>query len=164
MKKLFFSLILAFLLQVPTAMSDGKHPPYLAEVVIHPENYSQTVLATLRKLGVSEEMSIIILAQAIHESDNFTSYVFENTWNPFGMRLARVRPTTRSGEFKNYSKYESLEDATIDYFYYMTYCNLPLDETNVYRYVTLLKKKAYYEDDFRNYYRAVRKHFKRINV
>lgn len=150
--------------QVSAVTSNINRPQYLAEVTIYPENYSQTVLTTLRKLGVSEEMSVIILAQAIHESNNFSSYIFENTWNPFGMRVARVRPTTRSGEFKNYSKYESLEDATIDYFYYMTYCNFPLDETNVYKYVTLLKKKAYYEDDFKNYYRAVRKHFKQINV
>jgi hypothetical protein len=165
MKKIIFCLALLFSVQTSLVMGDTNHVTYLAEVVIRPEDYSETVLNTLCKLGVSDEISIIILAQAIHESANFTSYVFENTWNPFGMKLASVRETTRAGRFKDYSKYNSLEDAVTDYYLYMKSRNISLTgELSVYQYVRLLKSKGYFEDGFNNYYRAVSAYHKSLIV
>lgn len=160
MKKLFITLYLTIGILTSTTNGLNQAPIYLHEIVIYPKDYGEIIKSTLIKCGVEEFLADIIVAQARHESADFTSKVFEITNNPFGMRLAYKRPTTRSGQWRNYSYYDSVELATIDYFLYMTWMGIPVNgDINIKKYVTLLKKKSYFEAEFTLYYMAVKKHY-----
>ncbi len=70
-------------------------------------------------LGTLKEMNLkfydIVYAQAIIETGHFTSNIFRNGNNLFGMKVARQRPTTAIGEYKGHAKYESWEESVMDY-------------------------------------------------
>ena len=57
----------------------------------------------------------VVIAQAYLESGYLTSPLFVETNNPFGMRIAKQRPTSQLGEYNGYAIYSSLKDAVLDY-------------------------------------------------
>lgn len=57
-----------------------------------------------------------IYAQAKHETGNFTSSIFENNKNLFGMRQAFIRPRTVEGTKSNHAYYKSHSQSIVDYF------------------------------------------------
>lgn len=69
----------------------------------------------------------IVLAQAKIESGNFTSTIFKENNNMFGMRLARQRATTAISENKGFAVYYKWQDSFYDYLLYqniaMTTCS-----------------------------------------
>lgn len=65
--------------------------------------------------------SDIVYAQAVLESRFFTSKLFINNNNMFGMKLARVRPTTAIDADENgYAIYNSWKECLIDYALYQS--------------------------------------------
>ena len=153
MKKILFLL----LLPIWAPSESNTVPPWQLDVVevrVN-ESYEEEVLRVLREQGVGETLSHIILAQAKHESANFTSVIFEENWNPFGMKQARVRETTCVGTSRGHGVYLSLSDAVIDYVLYMKARNIPLEGKSVKSYVMILKSKGYFEDGYENYVRGV---------
>jgi uncharacterized FlgJ-related protein len=63
----------------------------------------------------------IVYAQAIIESGNFGSFVFKENNNMFGMKLARIRPTTALGLKHNHAYYEKWQHSLLDYALYQSY-------------------------------------------
>jgi uncharacterized FlgJ-related protein len=57
----------------------------------------------------------VVLAQARLETGNFTSKVFKENNNLFGMKLPRVRNTTAIGEQNSHADYSSWMQSIIDY-------------------------------------------------
>ena len=57
----------------------------------------------------------IVMAQARIETGHFTSKVFRENNNLFGMRLAKQRNTTAVGEQNNHASYTSWRQSVIDY-------------------------------------------------
>lgn len=57
----------------------------------------------------------IVMAQAILESGNFSSKLWELNSNPFGMKLARLRPTTSISSSNSYANYLNWRSAALDY-------------------------------------------------
>jgi hypothetical protein len=58
------------------------------------------------------------LAQAKWESTHFTSEIFYDNNNLFGMKLAKIRPTTAIGKHKlhgNHAAYNNWQDSVKDY-------------------------------------------------
>lgn len=135
----------------------------LDEVIITPKDYELIILEELWKNGVSVDLSYIILAQAKHETWDFTSKIFIENNNVFGLKQAKKRKTTCIGTNRSHGVYESIEDCVLDYIYYMENRKIPLHETSVKKYVDLLKKKGYFEDDIERYYNSVKKHRKQLN-
>lgn len=64
------------------------------------------------------EFPEIVWAQAVLESGNFKSQVFNSNKNLFGMKFPRKRPTTSIGSDRGYAKYESWEESVKDYKLY----------------------------------------------
>jgi len=60
----------------------------------------------------------VVLAQAQLETGNYTSRIFVENNNLFGMKLATVRPTTAVGERYTYACYENWQQSVIDYVMY----------------------------------------------
>lgn len=60
----------------------------------------------------------IVLAQARLESGNFTSSIFLENNNLFGMKKAYSRPTTAVGEARGHAVYNSWQQSLADYALY----------------------------------------------
>jgi hypothetical protein len=72
--------------------------------------------AEINKLGIV--YPDIVLAQAKWESTHFTSEIFYDNNNLFGMKLAKIRPTTAIGKHKlhgNHAAYNNWQDSVKDY-------------------------------------------------
>jgi uncharacterized FlgJ-related protein len=66
----------------------------------------------------------IVMAQAEHESGNFTSKLFRENNNMFGMKISTSRPTTQNGEQNGYAYYNTWRESVLDYaMYSATYLN-----------------------------------------
>jgi len=57
----------------------------------------------------------IVMAQAKIETGHFTSKVFRENHNLFGMKLPRQRSTTAIGEQYNHAEYTSWRQSVVDY-------------------------------------------------
>ena len=60
----------------------------------------------------------IVMAQAEIESGNFTSKIFKENHNLFGMKVATKRPTTNKGEQYKHAYYDSWRESVVDYAFY----------------------------------------------
>lgn len=77
----------------------------------------------------------IVLAQAKLESSNFTSTIFKENNNLFGMKQARTRPTTATGTQRSHAIYKDWKDSIVDYaLYSQTYLS-GKTETEYYAYL-----------------------------
>jgi len=94
----------------------------------------------------------IILAQAHLESGKFTSGVFISNNNLFGMKQARLRPTTNKGSKRGYAVYPHWRDSVMDYIlYYAVYMHRFKTEAAYYAYLD----RTYAENP--NYSKLIRK-------
>jgi hypothetical protein len=83
----------------------------------------------------------IVYRQAIIETGWFTSELFEKANNIFGIRLARIRKTTATGEYEYHAKYQFWYDSVKDYrLLQQYYDSLGYDLTNYY---VFLEKMGY---------------------
>lgn len=76
----------------------------------------EKLVSYLKELNI--KYPYIALAQAKIETGNYTSKVFKNNNNLFGMKQARSRATTAKGTAFNHALYSSWEESVIDYALY----------------------------------------------
>lgn len=60
----------------------------------------------------------IVLAQSMLETGNFTSTIFKENHNLFGMKQARVRINTAKGTHRGHAFYNNWMESVIDYGFY----------------------------------------------
>jgi hypothetical protein len=78
----------------------------------------------------------IVLAQAQLESGNFSSKIFRENNNLFGMKEARIRPTTNCGTNRGHAKYNHWRESVMDYvLYYAVYLHRFKTEREYYAYL-----------------------------
>lgn len=78
----------------------------------------------------------IVLAQAELESGMFSSPIFKENNNLFGMKQAKLRPTTNTGENKGHACFNTWRESVVDYaFYSATYLNDIHSETEYLNYL-----------------------------
>ena len=107
--------------------------------------------------GYSENFGNIAVAVARHETGNYTSPIFKENNNLFGMRLPKQRDTTAIGKNRNYAKFDTLEDSIEDYTMYLAYFDYPKTFDNVADYVDYAKEKGYFTDTKENYLSALQR-------
>jgi uncharacterized FlgJ-related protein len=111
-------------------------------LTIHGQPFSEEALVeTLKKCNV--KYPHIVLAQAKLESGNFSSKIFKQNHNMFGMRKAKQRITTAESEKNGYAYFRDWVDGIHDYCMYQSsvLCNI----TNEDEYFAKLSEK-YAED------------------
>ncbi|WP_142786099.1 glucosaminidase domain-containing protein [Changchengzhania lutea] len=86
----------------------------------------------------------LLYAQALHETGKFTSAVFKQNKNLFGMRQPTKRKTTATGSNLGHATYTSHRKAIIDYFIRQKYSKI--FNTNDNRYVVDTVRSGYAED------------------
>lgn len=87
-------------------------------IIIQEHNqFSQDKLIDkLKELNV--KFPWIILAQSIHETNNYTSKIFKECNNLFGMKEAKQRITTSKGTENNHAYYHTWYESVLDYSFY----------------------------------------------
>lgn len=95
--------------------------------------------------GFSLLQSRYITAQSAHETGNFTSAIFIENNNLFGMKRPAVRKTLATGENKGHAVFKTIEDSIKDfqiYFYNFKYLS---SYPSLATYVKSLKRNNYFE-------------------
>lgn len=83
----------------------------------------------------------VVFAQAVLESGNFTSNLFKNHNNLFGMKLPKIRETVAVGKVKNgYAKYNSWNESIYDYFLWQNFMLSKKNISNKNEYLSFIDK------------------------
>lgn len=100
-----------------------EHKPVVKEIPIHiiseQINFEDSVSIVLKNLRAAHPD--IILKQARIESGNFTSKVYRENNNMFGMKYPRKRPTVAIGENRGYAVYNTWQEGVLDYVLWQLY-------------------------------------------
>lgn len=150
--KSFTSFLVALLLLLPLNANNthSAQPPSNAPQHVE-KSAEQELLSAFIKLGLSENTAYIILAQARLESGHFSSTVFQQNCNPFGMKEAKVRPTTALGTHRGHAMYENLEEAARDFVLWMQHTNIPFHIDQPVEYICYLQQCKYFEANAQKY-------------
>jgi uncharacterized FlgJ-related protein len=136
--------------------------------------YQRLVYTKARAAGFPVALSNLIVAQAMHESANFTSNVFKACNNAFGYKFvgqSRATACSISPEGDAYAKYTSLADSAEEIIDWIKRrqkegifpANLAVITTAA-EYARLLKKAGYYGAPEALYANALDRHLKSLNV
>lgn len=135
---LFLLLLLALLFQLLRILTRRKK-------MTTKSNKVEQLRAALIKAGFKKETAALIVAQAAHESANFTSVLYTEYNNPFGMKQPLVRKTTSKATFRGYAVFESIEAAAVDMLLWFKARKMPLTFTSTENYIDVLITKQYFE-------------------
>lgn len=95
--------------------------------------------------GFSWLQAQFITAQAAHETGGFTSRIYQENNNCFGMKIAIFRKTTATGEKYGHATYDNLEQCVKDYkIYYKNFKYLDV-YPSIAAFVAALKRNKYFE-------------------
>jgi hypothetical protein len=117
-----------------------------------------TIYDLLLNAGFNEKFARWITAQSAHETGNFSSNIFKNNYNAFGIKYAGQ--ATALGEKNGYAYYNNLEESVRDYKrLYKSYGIILVD--TIEGFIIILKNKGYFEAPIENYLAGV-KHFLKL--
>jgi hypothetical protein len=116
------------------------NPPSIYEGQVFVINENKDDFTEERLINLLKELNVkyphIVLAQAKLESNNFTSKIFRENHNLFGMKQARMRVNTADGTQHNHAYYESWRASVLDYaFYQCRYLGGIRSEDGYYQYL-----------------------------
>lgn len=159
---------LLLLLLIPVSAINAVYPRPVEEVMPASIVFTkeERIVAVLKDSGYSREMQRIILAQAKHESGEFTNPLTVKHNNLFAMRHPKRRSTLSLGAFAEaegrggYASYSSIDSAVADYILYMRFAAVqPMPDAE--SYITQLKNKKYFTDRTSRYFGGVAYFMKR---
>jgi uncharacterized FlgJ-related protein len=121
----------------------------IVNVYLHEPKFSEErLVAKLKELNV--KYPHIALAQARVESANYTSTIFKENNNLFGMKQARIRINLAKGTNRSHAYYASWEDSVLDYaFWCATYANKCRNEDDFFNLLSSYAEADYYESALR---------------
>jgi flagellum-specific peptidoglycan hydrolase FlgJ len=123
-------------------------------------NMVQSVLGD----DVNEQTKRIIVAQAMHETGVFTSPVFAENNNAFGMRNPEKRETTSISEARGYAVYETVQDSIRDLQLWFNYNQIPLEFGTPGAYSAKIREYGYYEAGYADYTSALKAHLRKLET
>jgi hypothetical protein len=101
------------------------------------------------------EMARLLVAQSAHETGNFTSQLFKEQNNLFGMRHPRIRKTYSIGEKNGHAVFASVQDSIKDYKIYHTVFNYLPFYSSVSTFVEALNSRGYFTAPKEDYKKGV---------
>ena len=116
---------------------------------------------------IKDNFAKILTAQAMHETGVFTSRLYKEQNNLFGMTQPVIRETLSTGGRSGFANYATLEDSVRDLLLYFKEFNIKpasnefLEDDRsrgLHAYLKLIKSKDYFEAPYIEYFNAVRKH------
>jgi len=116
----------------------------------------KAISKVLKAQGLEPSMIRLLQAQAIHETGNFTSRLFLENNNVFGMKIPSIRKTLNIAPGnQQFSKFASVDDSIKDMMFYLDHFSIPLDLADPFLYAQILKDKNYYEDPVEVYFKGL---------
>lgn len=112
-------------------------------------------LIALKQEGFSSDVAKMIISQAAFETGNFTSRIFKQNHNLFGMKLPKLRNTLATGEKFGHATFNSDFDSIKDYKLYWVNFSHPEQFESLRSFIERLKSKGYFEADIENYFKGV---------
>lgn len=100
----------------------------------------QALIALMKELKI--KYPEVALSQARLETGNFTSAIFKENHNLFGMKMAEMRPTSATGIKRGHASYNNWKESVVDYALYQSF--------------TMAKLKNVSKDEYRKH---IQKHY-----
>ena len=102
-----------------------------------------------------------IVAIAKFETADFTSRIFKENRNAFGMTVPKIRPFLGTSsdiyhEGQAVAKYSSTYNSTMDFLQYLDYFNYPTNLKTIEEFVSFMKSKGYFSDNLSTYLSGVK--------
>ena len=132
LKVLFLSLSIMFITALTTFLltynfNHENAIKYITEetkAIIIKENDKKNEFSEAKLKEYILELNIkfphIVIAQSQVETGNYTSKIFKENNNLFGMKEAKQRPTTNKGTENNHAYYDNWKSSVIDYALYQS--------------------------------------------
>ena len=121
LKIVYVAIIFILLVLIVFGLVDSnKKITYIDKVIrleITNENFSKENLEK-ELINLNIKFPDIVLAQAILETNNFKSRIFLENNNLFGMKPAKLRPTTSRDILNGYAYYNNWKESVLDYALY----------------------------------------------
>lgn len=116
--------------------------------------------------GYSPAMARFFAAVSRHETGNYSSAVFRNYNNLFGMKDAEIRATTnrRDQDKTDYAEYVSAADSVRDLVLYLLARDYAFHYDSPRDLVMEMKKKGYFEADFSEYLGGVERALPKVSI
>lgn len=101
------------------------------------------------------------------ETANFTSKLFKAALNPWGMKVAKIRPNHQDGAYvgdgsTNWARYSSIDRAMLDIIDWCNYTKFPKGELSLEKHVSEMGARGYYgTESYSSYLAKVRAWLKR---
>ena len=83
-------------------------------------DFSEKALITLMK-ELKIKYPEVALSQARLETGNFTSAIFKENHNLFGMKMAELRPTSAIGINRGHASYSNWKESVVDYALFQSF-------------------------------------------
>jgi len=94
----------------------------------------------LKAQGLEASMIRLLQAQAIHETGNFTSRLFKENNNVFGMKIPSIRKTLNvAPATETFSQFVSIDDSVKDMLFYLDHFKIPLDLADPFLYSQIVE-------------------------
>lgn len=107
----------------------------------------------LIEAGINQKMAQWITAQSAHETANFTSPIYRNNFNAFGMTY--IGQSEALGEKNGYAYYNNYKESVQDYYRLYKNDGFPIIGT-LEAYVKYLKNEDYFEAPMLEYLRGMK--------
>jgi hypothetical protein len=115
-----YSLALFYIwLQKPTKETKYVEGETVSTIITPPQNFSPILLKEYLE-EINMKFPDIVYAQAVLETGQFSSKVFKENHNLFGMKCARSRPFTHLGSSRGHALYMDWKMSVIDYALYQS--------------------------------------------
>ena len=118
-------------------------------------NIAKDIYSYLIEIGFYFKQAQYITAQAAFETANFTSQVYKENNNLFGMKDASQRPNKQNGLKNGYGYYNDIYESLKDFALYYKYYKYSVVYESLKDYVTSLKKNGYFTATEKEYYNGV---------
>lgn len=123
MQRYFYYLIIVSIVYMAYGMghyfSNEKSAPAVKVEKAKPTSYYNSDFSEAALISFMKKLKIkypeTVLAQAKLETGNFTSAIFKENHNLFGMKVAETRPTSAIGINRGHAQYKDWKDSVIDY-------------------------------------------------
>lgn len=120
-------------------------------------NPKQRITSLLKKAGYSDNVAKWWAAVSAFETADWTSDLFKESNNLFGMKQPNKRATTSAGPTKSgFASFRSIEDSIQDLLLYLDDFNYPKDTTGLLAFIGEMKDNGYFEERFDTYYDGVK--------
>lgn len=148
-------VLLVFLLKkkkiaIPISQEPGE-PDNSAE-------YARDIKEIFIENGLTAKEAQYWTAVSAHETGIWTSKIYTENFNLFGMKQPHERETTSAGEKSGYASYLSDDDSIKDIMLWIKARQMPMDHATIQKFVSDMKARGYFEAPYMDYLNAVRKH------